>query len=66
MASPGERAVEELKNTSNRRTDIMEVIKKHCLKLKPPEKHDILKPTIGNLFALDQRFKEQVKRKAAL
>ena len=39
--------------------DILDVIKKHCMKFKPKEEHELLKPTLANLFGLEVRFKAQ-------
>lgn len=52
------KVVNEMQGKSDK-DDILAVIRKHTLKFRPKEEHELLKPTLANLFGLEVRFKAQ-------
>ena len=42
-----------------KKDDILDIISKHCMKFRAKEQHELLKPTLANLFGLEVRFKAQ-------
>ena len=55
MVTP-KKIAEEI-STKGRKEDIIDVIMKHCQKVRRKEQKELLKPTLANLFGLEVRFK---------
>ena len=60
MVTPA-KVVQEMKG-KEKTEDVLDIIRKHTMKTRPKVEHDLLKPTLANLFGLEVRFKEQDKR----